>query len=406
MIRFISSIVLLFWFLPPLHSSDENESSGDHEKEKYREPDSWVHYKRFIDDALSHDDVSGCVDEGAACFFDVIDDDLKPWSDGISLEKFQSGLDRRSQTRAVHYQIIDHKLYREQDCMFHFRCRGIDHFILKLLPELPDMELLVNTRDHPMASKWREDDPPPIFSFSKPPNQYHDIMYPAWTFWEGGPAVWPIYPTGLGRWDQQIKVIGKKAKEWPWRKKEDLAFFRGSRTSDERDPLVLLSRRRPEIADAQYTKNQAWKSDKDTLGMPPATEVALEDHCKYKFLFNFRGVAASFRFKHLFLCNSLVLHVGPANRGDDWLEFFYPAMKPWVHYIPVTTAMTEAEDLLNFFRVNDDYAKKIAKRGRKFILNHLRMQDVTSYWRQLLTSYARLMRWKPVKSKSLILVDE
>lgn len=26
-------------------------------------------------------------------------------------------------------------------------------------------------------------------------------MYPAWTFWEGGPAVWPIYPTGLGRWD-------------------------------------------------------------------------------------------------------------------------------------------------------------------------------------------------------------
>ena len=30
---------------------------------------------------------------------------------------------------------------------------------------------------------------------------YQDIMYPAWTFWEGGPAVWPIYPTGLGRWD-------------------------------------------------------------------------------------------------------------------------------------------------------------------------------------------------------------
>ncbi len=35
----------------------------------------------------------------------------------------------------------------------------------------------------------------------------YDIMYPAWTFWEGGPAVWPIYPTGLGRWDQQRKII-------------------------------------------------------------------------------------------------------------------------------------------------------------------------------------------------------
>jgi hypothetical protein len=33
------------------------------------------------------------------------------------------------------------------------------------------------------------------------------------------------------------------------------------RTSAERDPLVLLSREDPELVDAQYTKNQAWKSD-------------------------------------------------------------------------------------------------------------------------------------------------
>jgi protein glucosyltransferase len=34
-------------------------------------------------------------------------------------------------------------------------------------------------------------------------------MYPNWAFWEGGPAVWPIYPNGLGRWDQQLKIIQK-----------------------------------------------------------------------------------------------------------------------------------------------------------------------------------------------------
>ena len=27
--------------------------------------------------------------------------------------------------------------------------------------------------------------------------------------WEGGPAVWPIYPTGLGRWDEQRVIIPK-----------------------------------------------------------------------------------------------------------------------------------------------------------------------------------------------------
>ena len=75
----------------------------------------------------------------------------------------------------------------------------------------------------------------------------------------------------------------------------------------------------------------------------------------YRYLFNFRGVAASFRLKHLFLCGSLVFHV-----GNEWLEFFYPALKPWVHYIPVSTKLTEVEDLINFAKENDDLVKKIA----------------------------------------------
>lgn len=39
-----------------------------------------------------------------------------------------------------------------------------------------------------------------------------------------------------------------------------LCFF--GRTSPERDPLILLSREAPELVDAEYTKNQAWKSEK------------------------------------------------------------------------------------------------------------------------------------------------
>ncbi len=58
--------------------------------------------------------------------------------------------------------------------------------------------------------------------------------------------------------------LRRKAKEWPWEKKHNKAFFRGSRTSAERDPLVLLSRAEPDLVDAQYTKNQAYKSEKVT----------------------------------------------------------------------------------------------------------------------------------------------
>jgi len=51
------------------------------------------------------------------------------------------------------------------------------------------------------------------------------------------------------------------AKTFPWKDKIPKAFFRGSRTSHERDPLIYVSRSSPHLVDAQYTKNQAWKSE-------------------------------------------------------------------------------------------------------------------------------------------------
>jgi len=347
----------------------------------------WKKYKDKISKALFK--YEECTTADCSCYLGTLENDLDIWKDGITKEVFEKAKDR-----GTHYQIIGHKLYRQSDCMFPFRCSGVEHFILEIIKDLPDMELLINTRDWPQSPKHGS--PLPIFSFSKPLSENFDIMYPAWTFWEGGPAVWPIYPTGLGRWDQQREIIPKAAAEWPWDQKLNMGFFRGSRTSSERDPLVLLSRAQPELVDAQYTKNQAWKSDADTLGEQPAKELKLEDHCKYKYLFNFRGVAASFRFKHLFLCDSVVFQV-----GNKWLEFFYPAMKPWVHYIPVETDLSNVKELLEFAQNNDQVVKEIAERGRKFIWDHLRMEDISCYWRHLLTKYANLLKWKPKRDKSL-----
>lgn len=80
--------------------------------------------------------------------------------------------------------------------MFPARCSGIEHFLLEILPKLPDMELVINTRDWPQIHKGYGLFGP-VFSFSKTA-EYNDIMYPAWAFWEGGPAI-SLYPTGIGK---------------------------------------------------------------------------------------------------------------------------------------------------------------------------------------------------------------
>uniref|UniRef100_A0A8C0GJV3 Protein O-glucosyltransferase 1 n=1 Tax=Chelonoidis abingdonii TaxID=106734 RepID=A0A8C0GJV3_CHEAB len=331
----------------------------------------WKHFIGQIDRAV--ESYRPCIRENCSCYQSVREQDLAPFQGGISKDLLSDVVSRKLGT---HYQIIKNKLYREHDCMFPARCNGVEHFILEISSRLPDMEMVINVRDYPQVPKWMKP-VMPVFSFSKT-SEYHDIMYPAWTFWEGGPAVWPIYPTGLGRWDLMREDLRRSAEKWPWKKKISKGYFRGSRTSPERDPLIVLSRENPELVDAEYTKNQAWKSEKDTLGKPPAKEIRLVDHCKYKYLFNFRGVAASFRFKHLFLCGSLVFHV-----GEEWLEFFYPQLKPWVHYIPVKPDLS------------DCVMQSIScSGGHQFIMDHLKMEDVSCYWETLLTEYSKALTYK------------
>ncbi|XP_017777227.1 PREDICTED: O-glucosyltransferase rumi homolog [Nicrophorus vespilloides] len=367
-----------------------NKSSNGHHNKYGKEINTkYAQYENAIKKA--QEEYENCDETKCNCHAGVISADLKRFKAGISKSMIQN-----VKSKGTKYQIINNRLYREKSCMFPARCIGIEHFLLQLLPKLPDMDLIINTRDWPQIAK-NYGPFGPVFSFSKT-SDYYDIMYPAWAFWEGGPAI-SLYPRGIGRWDQHRNELGKKSNETKWVDKSNLAFFRGSRTSAERDPLVLLSREFPELIDAQYTKNQAWKSEADTLHAQPATEISFKDHCNYKFLFNFRGVAASFRFKHVLLCKSLVFHV-----GNDWQEFFYSSLKPWVHYVPVKSnaSRDELKILIEFFLENENLAKKIAENGFKMVWNNLKMKDVTCYWSKLLKRYAKLLQYQVTRDQDLI----
>eukprot|EP01051_Picozoa_sp_SAG22_P009219 SAG22_NODE_752_length_7449_cov_8.296463_8_plen_173_part_00 len=130
----------------------------------------------------------------------------------------------------------------------------------------------------------------------------------------------------------------------------------------------------------------------------PVPDVELEDHCRYKVLLNARGVAASFRLKHLFLCNSLVFNV--ESPGHAWLEFFYPALVPWVHYVPVREDMSDAKQKLEWALdpANDKLARQIAQAGFELIRDHLTNTDVKEYWRLLMSEYAGLQRGATIEN--------
>ncbi len=338
-------------------------------------------------------------DCGKSCYHGQIERDLKAWEGKFNYELFQA-----NKENYTYYQLIDNHLYRGGKCIFTMRCEGIEYFITGLIKEklkknpnakLPNMEWLMNVHDYPKISHMGQKKAPPLFSFSRTP-YYKDIMYPAWAFWKGGPCLAKVERQCLGRWDLKRKYMLAEENHIKFEDKKDIVFFRGSRTSNERDPLVKIGLKYPNKVDAKYVKNQAWRSNKDSMDLEPVEEVSLEDHCQYKYLFNFRGVAASFRHRHLFLCGSLVFHV-----GSDWLEFYYNEMKPYVHYIPILKNTEEdIETMIEFARDNPDLAQRIANNGHEFVKKHLRIRDVKNYWAKLLKSYYKMQQdanWPTIK---------
>lgn len=57
-------------------------------------------------------------------------------------------------------------MYRQKDCMFPARCAGIEHFLLKVIGNLSDMDLVINIRDYPQSNEYFGN-AIPVFSFSK-----------------------------------------------------------------------------------------------------------------------------------------------------------------------------------------------------------------------------------------------
>lgn len=120
-------------------------------------------YKKYIE-AINEAERNyiECNTTRCECFKNIIIRDLKPFKkNGISKELIDI-----AKTRGTFYQIIGGKLYREKDCMFPSRCAGIEHFIFKIIDNLTDMDLVVNTRDYPQSNK-HFGKPLPILSFSK-----------------------------------------------------------------------------------------------------------------------------------------------------------------------------------------------------------------------------------------------
>lgn len=71
-------------------------------------------------------------------------------------------------------------------------------------------------------------------------------------------------------------------------------------------------------------------------------------------------------------------------------QWFYSALKPFVHYVPIKNDMSDLEAKVQWAKIHDSETRAIAKNGREFALHHLMIEDDYYYLYLSLLKYAKV----------------
>jgi hypothetical protein len=172
------------------------------------------------------------------------------------------------------------------------RARSAAHLVLESLQVarsagydvVSDVDLVLNTGDHPIIPTQTKWSAAPIFSVATS-SRHLDVPWPCFSWWDWAEA-------GISNWPQQKDSILKAASEWPWSKRVPLVFWRGSDNGKYAFGNDIKGKRRPLV---QISRDNAYPSGIIRPGLMegvlatfitsrhPLNHVPLADHCRYRF---------------------------------------------------------------------------------------------------------------------------
>jgi len=179
--------------------------------------------------------------------------------------------------------------------------------------ELPDVDFVMLTADHPeqgfskmskvpVDSHFNRSSAPLLLAYRKQQDN-GTVAAPDWTFWSsksGSEHYAPVLPSI----DEAAALIRAEAALHPWAERDPRLFFMGANAhGDERSKVWQLARDEPGWAWVGVSNVQAAGSAKYGVNLEKTrpdlffNETTLPEHCKFKYLLNLAGNAASSRFK-------------------------------------------------------------------------------------------------------------
>ena len=113
-------------------------------------------------------------------------------------------------------------------------------------------------------------------------------------------------------------------------------------------------------------------------------------NCEHRYILHIDGNVASSRLASELFVGSTIF-----KQESFSSEYFYPLLKPYVHYLPVETSLRDVPEKLSWAKKHPRKARAIAEEGKRFAEKHLHLHSIACYWWQLLSAFAELQNFEP-----------
>ncbi len=187
----------------------------------------------------------------------------------------------------------------------------------------------------------------------------------------------PDYFVQDRRYAAEWKAIEEAVREHPFEQRRAVIKWRGSLRSWQypnlenyrrfpRYRLLKLSTQYPDIVDARLT-NHGFRDNASAAGLSerlkqefgsPVEGLPAEAFVAYKYLVSVDGVGAAWKRVATILASGSVLLL-----HHRWTQFFNPALKPWVHYVPLKYDLSDLVERYEWLEAHPAQAQAVAENG-------------------------------------------
>lgn len=324
-------------------------------------------------------------------------------SQGVTQKDLDSLWDNKVNRRnleMIRFQIIDQKIYADSydktagHSILLFKY--FQNFIRKYKVKDVDFIIYISDLIH-LQPGLKDEEITPTFLMSK------DLNFP----YETNKLLLPDSFMMGKAWENIIKQVQQANIEIAWADKISKVFWRGATSNGiynignvdklPRFKLAILSKLYPDLIDAQFTSYHNFPEDEkgeslrkilDLLWPEKSKYINKLGHIKYKYLASIDGnTCAWLRVPWIMLSNSVLL-----KQETSKIQWFYTAMKPYIHYVPLKEALTDTFTQIEWMKNHDLELQQISKNANNFVINNLMPEHIDAYVSIILNEYHGLQR--------------